>query len=104
MENTQLNNTETINNFSSLYTVGNKIDQSEEANKTKIINTTVNLLPTPIEQFLQHNYGQYSIDQILVHKEGPEVLKYEIGVASVYEYTVHFNAKGEFDKLDLIES
>jgi len=66
--------------------------------------TTVTKLPQKIENFLQNNYANYSVEQIFIHKEGSEILRYEIGVDSVYEYTLYFDADGEFSYVDLIDN
>lgn len=81
----------------STYFKGNNQLEEFETQKSRIS------LPQKIESFLQHNYGNYNVDQVIVHKNGPQITRYEIGVDSVYEYTIHFNAQGEFNKVDLVE-
>ncbi len=84
------------NSFNTYFKVNNQLTQFE-IQKSKVS------LPQKIESFLQDNYGNYNVDQVVVHKNGPQITHYEIGVDSVYEYTVHFNAQGEFYKIDLVE-
>lgn len=70
---------------------------------TNLGEVSTNSLPPQIESFLRNNYSNYDIEQVFVHKEGNQILTYEIGIDSVYEYTIHFSAQGEFSHIEVIE-